>query len=613
MTASSMAIATTVAPGHMSRNCPRNNVVSHHGKRPPGTPGLSVGAVAIDHGNDDFVDLDQVKCLDSMPLGSIPFDNVIFDPDEDSEFVSIIESYVEQPPWMLGTVVPRSEIGDCFGMNITHILTTQQPYPGDDRYYFSTLADTGCCFVAFCPSGQKSYRLFDALTRFIIKVPCSLLENPRFDLGGWYSKRRARALQLCHSKRKWYCFGRLVEDIAACLLRDGIMPCYPATKFDDEGPGGRFVVECSSSAPDMFTINDYGLDVQVSILESDLMNHAFDLITWYTQFLEETDLFMKSYNDELAHFAEEYSDSIFAAGIDISQLELNDADCGPSPTLSFEAAFELALESHCEQNPGGITLGKMGLMYEPQIAKVLMRCQPFPLDDGCWINKHPADGARFEVTLCDSVYFKIFDRKRGFEFSIHVARLRDPKFSLSRWYAECCAREGGNTEPMPASYLWYYNFIDTQSTEKTFIGAPVETRMVELLKFGALCANDDLDIFSVDNRFTVTCDIRRPTLLTIHDTFLGFETVILRETVEDPEKEDLHRATPAAIPDDKIDTSIETTPSAWERLGSLIRKMFWKDTPEEFRAEFAVHGIQVDRNKFPYLQRNAASSKANIC
>ncbi len=49
--------------------------------------------------------------------------------------------------------------------------------------------------------------------------------------------------------------------------------------------------------------------------------------------------------------------------------------------------------------------------------------------------------------------------------------------------------------------------------------------------------------------------------------------------------------------------------AVWLHVTSLVGKLLKADKPEEHDATFALNSIQVDRNKYPHLQRNAVVHK----
>ena len=87
-------------------------------------------------------------------------------------------------------------------MMASHVLGECQFYPGDDRYnsfYMSRFS-----LIPY----RKHYQIIDYHTDFRVNIPCTLLERYQFYLGGWYSKQRAKALNIHYDGPKYhYPFG----------------------------------------------------------------------------------------------------------------------------------------------------------------------------------------------------------------------------------------------------------------------------------------------------------------------------------------------------------------------------------------------------------------------
>ena len=96
-------------PGHMARNCPQGNKIKSSTGKPPGTLNFNI-------------EFDEVEVLDSLLLGMLEFEGL----GAPSNWCA---SY---PDWDQLGARTRPEIGDCYAMMAEYILTTQQPYPGDE-------------------------------------------------------------------------------------------------------------------------------------------------------------------------------------------------------------------------------------------------------------------------------------------------------------------------------------------------------------------------------------------------------------------------------------------------------------------------------------------------
>jgi hypothetical protein len=175
---------------------------------------------------------DSPEVLDSMPLGAIDF---VEEPAVGKDFAQRLSQEACEPDWMNHGPAPRNFIGDCYAMMARHVLVDCQPYPGDE-WYTSYSSD----WFTLIPY-EKYYQIIDSHAGFYINVPRSLLENSRFDLGHWYSKRRAKALCMCYpvGPSRHYSFGDPLSVIGLQLLEDSIESRYP--NIDPlADPEGRF-------------------------------------------------------------------------------------------------------------------------------------------------------------------------------------------------------------------------------------------------------------------------------------------------------------------------------------------------------------------------------------
>ncbi|KAF8877753.1 hypothetical protein CPB84DRAFT_1852580 [Gymnopilus junonius] len=90
----------------------------HKGDKPPGMSSFHVELGAIADGPDD-----EVKVLDSLPLGSIDFIHLGL--NKELKFKnSGHPSWIHEPGWY-----PRNRLGDCYAMMAKHILSNYGPYP----------------------------------------------------------------------------------------------------------------------------------------------------------------------------------------------------------------------------------------------------------------------------------------------------------------------------------------------------------------------------------------------------------------------------------------------------------------------------------------------------
>ena len=293
---------------HISRNCPDSKSVTHTGNKPPGKTSFSMELGAIGEVSDPEV-------LDSLPLGAIDFMDDSLDVScccamtathvlkECRSYLGDRKDSPDVPDWIDQGPAPRSFIGDCYAMMASHVLSECQPYPGDDRYdpfYMSRFS-----LIPY----RKHYQIIDYHTDFRVNVLRTFLERYQFDLGGWYSKRRVKALNICYDGPKYhYPFGDPISLIGSRLLEDGIESRYPSIDPLAD-PEGRFNMYPSDDNLENYVVDDAELNLQSPIPKKSLFDPTFDLISWYCCQLEKSGLYnslylaksLKIYEDELAH------------------------------------------------------------------------------------------------------------------------------------------------------------------------------------------------------------------------------------------------------------------------------------------------------------------------
>jgi len=220
------------------------------------------------------------EVLESMPLGAIDFVT------ECQDFGAWRLGHgitVREPNWLNEAATPRNFIGDCYAMMAEYVLYDYQPYPGDERY--TAYDDNRFTLIPH----KKYYQIIDSLAEFRVNVPRSLLEKTQFDLGRWYSKRRAKAVheRLPRKRKVAYSFGNPLSIIGSQLLEDGIESNYPSIDPLAD-PEGRFNLYPSAGNPMEYIVDDAELNLQLPIPKIWLLDPTFDLVSWYRGQLEES-------------------------------------------------------------------------------------------------------------------------------------------------------------------------------------------------------------------------------------------------------------------------------------------------------------------------------------
>ena len=233
---------------------------------------------------------------------------------------------------------------------------------------------------------------------------------------------------------------------------------------------------------------------------------------------------------------------------------------------------------------------------------------------------------RFEVSRARYNLFEIFDRKLGYCAFIHEDRLKYSDFSIGRWYAEFCARELEHyyVDAVVKAVEW----LDHGEDQDHCIGTPLEDAIAyQLLNGAPYGLEPDGDISSPLDRFIVTCYHSNDNNFEVYDRLRNFYTELPRQQAEDDtfdagawyrgiiqEKfydrinQRQYLVKPRHTDRDEV-ADYGRDPSVWERTKSLVGKLLRRDKTAECEATYLLFGIQVDRNKFPSLQCNAASQK----
>ncbi|KAF8164210.1 hypothetical protein BJ912DRAFT_828482, partial [Pholiota molesta] len=119
---------------------------------------------------------------------------------------------------------PNFNMGDAYALVAKEHLTIGAPYPGDERFGRKPgfFLHKNLRFQVVKVHKRKFYVIVDNLTDFYIRIPKTLLQNPKFDLRNWYSRRRSKALRLPRVKRPLMSIGYAVPQRTVELLTEGI-------------------------------------------------------------------------------------------------------------------------------------------------------------------------------------------------------------------------------------------------------------------------------------------------------------------------------------------------------------------------------------------------------
>ncbi|KAJ3499851.1 hypothetical protein NLJ89_g10053 [Agrocybe chaxingu] len=273
--------------GHWERSCPKGQVVSGSGNKPPGKSGGGKSS-EVQHFGMTIVPEDDPseEVLDSMPLGFVELrpSGSVLDPDHIWE--------VDEPEWMRDNGRrPRSQIGDAYALVAQYVLTQMQPYPEDERLWFKAVTmDLYLRFHVFRhPRRRGTYQIIDYLTGFEVSVPETLLKNSKFDLARWYAKRCAkhysRRLSTWSSPFEFRMNDALVT-VAWHLLLDGVPSSYPDVDSGRKGDTRFLVKPQAGSDGTVYEIQDFNLLLGCTLPRFVLEDSEFNLIGWYRGHLD---------------------------------------------------------------------------------------------------------------------------------------------------------------------------------------------------------------------------------------------------------------------------------------------------------------------------------------
>ena len=501
--------------GHMSRNCPDSNTVKSQGRGPPGASSFNLEPVHLSETDSD----DQPEILDSLPLGAMFFG----DPDRLTSVQPwpIDEWESHYPYWDEPYVLARERIGDCYAMVIDTILTLEAPYPGDARYDYPELRPE-LRFHVKRQSVTRDYVIRDRLTDSRCVLSRDLLEDPEFNVSGWYARQRAEALGRTEETIHYCCIGDAISIVAVKLLSDGISSSYPCTnpRLD---PSRRFYLWPPRTEDGItnYTIYDADLDTTTDVQRIWLEDPSFDLVSWYRRHLSQQGLFEYNYYDTHRELYRESSVSRedapgrqpdeFPDRPDLSGLGQKNSDDRSTSAAVMEADEEwddlpdleplepdddLFEEDSCENLADFDDIPDLQAMSDSEdeeedplqnwpyedgrddtriaerVRTVLERCQPYPGDAGriSVDPRYTVGDPRFVIEWQDRGLFCIYDRFQGFEAHIHVSRLRWDAFSIGKWFAERAAENSELDEDWDRAYERAHRWTGSRAWEDTLMG-----------------------------------------------------------------------------------------------------------------------------------------------
>jgi hypothetical protein len=519
--------------------------------------------------------------------------------------VNIPRSLLEKSQFNLGSWYAKRRakaLGMCYPGPVNHysfgnpisLIGSQLLEDGIESRYPSIdpLADPEGRFNMY-PSDDNSedYVVDDAELNLQSLIPKKLLFDPTFDLISWYCCQLEKSglynsLYLAKSLE-------IYEDELAHLEINKPLPDDKLSAQDEPD----LLVSAMDLTEDLF--EEYIEDETSESLLGDPPELQPVSDTEYEP--SEVDELAENMQDDPPDL-QPFSDSEY----ELSEMEdaPEQSQGGLSSAQSSHNDWQSFLDRDLSLEPVEIQgrLGDMTDVYSLQIKSILNRCQPYPgdVEDG-WETLEPVDGPRFIVTRyeqCGLGMHKILDNKRGIEAHIVDARLRYDMFSLGRWYATICAKKMGDPWPGSAAQSW----LTAQPYHETIMGTVIEDRMKGVLTLCEPYIGENEPKIGAPLRFEVSYDIRDINTFIIKDFLRSVQSTIPRNLVEDPKFNlgEWYEYRLATYELGNLDLD--------EKISSYVDDFFAgikisEDEPLE------LNGVQVDRNKYPMLQRNAARVK----
>ena len=275
-------------------------------------------------------------------------------------------------------------------------VATKLLVDGSRSYYPPRDSSRDPCirFKVYPPNDNRSqYLIDDRDLRILVKVSASKLEDPTFDLVGWYMTHLANE----------YTQDQLRQNPViphTCPDSHHMFEC--PTSHLKENPRDRHwgLEEGKNEMPYLMALSDDADDdnYRQEELEDELLAELADYIPFDESRYDEPD--------------EPDDDSAFG--------------------LQYRKDYSVILE----------------------LNDVLTACVPFPGDGPAVDDTYEEGDYRFMIERVDRGLLVIYDRVQGFDVSIHMAVLQAPNFAVGRWFAEQCASNHDLPKPWEVALQW---------------------------------------------------------------------------------------------------------------------------------------------------------------
>lgn len=169
------------------------------------------------------------------------------------------------------------------------ILTKGQPYPGDDSNPTIHLRPE---YRFRIREWQVDYSIYDTFVGAQVSLPKQLLKIPHFNLSKWYATRRTKAnhlprLEACHYVGL---IGHAICEVAQTHLTHGIHTYYPSTWVDLD-PRNRFAVCQRNIFKEEYIVTNKDLRIHICLSRDKLEDSSFNIVGWYLEVLRERNLY----------------------------------------------------------------------------------------------------------------------------------------------------------------------------------------------------------------------------------------------------------------------------------------------------------------------------------
>ncbi|KAJ8457109.1 hypothetical protein ONZ45_g18448 [Pleurotus djamor] len=272
---------TCKQPGHLSRNCPKNNTITSKGARPPGLrvnnidfAGYVVDEYVPEDGN--LLDLNMLGDHELVEGGN--YEAI----GSDSEVGSVMEDEADMVDfdfvderWLrfLTSTYPDGRVGDASANTQTWMLELGRElgFVGDEGLDLPLDA----LRFAIDPISEFSHCVWDRGHEISFHILSSRLRDPKFNICEWYNKKLSSYLGIVAEVTD------IFEDFEVNPIEFNTRACLTAVLGDPNQPGTSFDVSLLAGRDDVWRIVD--LD-SLAVAEASgllLLRDRVDLVGWF--------------------------------------------------------------------------------------------------------------------------------------------------------------------------------------------------------------------------------------------------------------------------------------------------------------------------------------------